>query len=294
MRGLIRIAPLTTIDEYAQCEQLQQQIWESDAIDVVPRHLLLTFQRHGGLVLGAFDPEGHMIGFAFGFLGQRAPDNTLTSETLGAWQHCSHELGVAPQWRGQGVGYELKLAQRDWVMRQGIGLITWTYDPLEIGNASLNLGKLGAICRCYLRDLYGAMADGLNAHLPSDRMEVAWRVASPRVARRVAEGWQRPNLEALTASGAFLANPGRVDGQRVVRPTEVRESDAGRILVEVPANFQAVKRASLDLALEWRLNSRTAFEKYFAVGYSACDVTVADTNELPRAYYLLDKTDDPL
>ena len=294
MRGQIRIAPLTTLDEYAQCERLQQQIWESDAMDVVPRHLLLTFQRHGGLVLGAFDPEGRMIGFAFGFLGQMAPDNVFTDDTLRAWQHCSHEVGVVPQWRGQGVGYELKLAQRDWVMRQGLDLITWTYDPLEIGNASLNLGKLGATCRCYLRDLYGAMADGLNAHLPSDRFEVAWRLASPRVARRVAEGWQRPTLEALMASGANLVNPGQVDGQRVVRPTEVRESDASRVLVEVPANFQAVKRASLDLALEWRLNSRLAFERYFAAGYSACDLALADANERPSAYYLLEKTDDPM
>jgi predicted GNAT superfamily acetyltransferase len=287
MPGPFRIAPLATIDEYAECERLQQRIWESDAIDVVPRHLLLTFQRHGGVVLGAFDSAGQMIGFAFGFLGQAAPDNAWTAHTLPAWQHCSHELGVVRDWRGRGVGYALKLAQREWVMRQGLDLITWTYDPLEIGNASLNLGKLGAVCRCYLRDLYGAMADGLNVHLPSDRFEVAWRVASPRVAQRLAEGWQRPSLATLMAAGAFLANPGKVDRESVIRPTEVQQSEARQIFVEVPANFQAVKKASLDLALEWRLNSRMAFETYFAAGYSACDVVRAGTNDLPRAYYLL-------
>ena len=291
MRGPIRIASLTTIDEYAEIERLQQLIWESDAIDVVPRHLLLTFQRHGGVVLGAFDAAGQMIGFAFGFPGQAAPDNASTAGT--AWQHCSHELGVVREWRGEGVGYQLKLAQRDWVMRQGLDLVTWTYDPLEIGNASLNIGKLGAICRCYLRDLYGAMVDGLNAHLPSDRFEVTWRLASPRVARRVSEGWQRPNLEALMATGAVVVNPGRVDGEKLIRPSNVQPSEARQILVEVPANFQAVKKTSLDLALEWRLNSRMAFETYFAAGYLVSDVLAAEVDSVRRAYYLLEQSDDP-
>ena len=95
MRAPLRIAPLTTVAEYAECERLQQLIWETDAVDVVPRHLLMTFQRHGGMVLGAFDATGQMVGFAFGFLGQAAPGNAAAGGQ--AWQHCSHELGVVRQ-----------------------------------------------------------------------------------------------------------------------------------------------------------------------------------------------------
>ena len=40
-------------------------------------------------------------------------------------------MGVAPGYQGRGVGYRLKLAQREAVLDQGIDLITWTYDPLE-------------------------------------------------------------------------------------------------------------------------------------------------------------------
>jgi predicted GNAT superfamily acetyltransferase len=287
MRASIRIAPLTTIDEYAECERLQQLIWESDAVDVVPRHLLLTFQRHGGVVLGAFDSAGQMIGFSFGFLGQTASDNPLAAGM--PWQHCSHELGVVRAWRGQGVGYQLKLAQRDWVMRQGLDLMTWTYDPLEIANASLNIGKLGATCRCYLRDLYGAMPDGLNAHLPSDRFEVAWRLASLEVVRRVTEGWQPPSRESLLGAGAVVVNPGQVDEQGIIRPSDLRPLEGSQLLVEVPANFQTVKKASLDLALAWRLNSRAAFETSFAAGYSVWDVVLPGAKDVPRAYYLLQK-----
>ncbi len=219
MRPPLRIAPLTTVAEYAECERLQQLIWESDAIDVVPRHLLMTFQRHGGIVLGAFDAAGQMVGFAFGFLGQTAPDNAGASSR--AWQHCSHELGVVREWRGQSVGYQLKLAQREWVLRQGLDLVTWTYDPLELANASLNIGKLGALCRCYLRDFYGTMSDSLNTGLPSDRFEVAWHLASPRVVRRVQDGWRRPQLARLIQAGAAIVNPGQVDAEGVVRPAIV-------------------------------------------------------------------------
>ncbi len=293
MRAPLRIAPLTTIAEYAECEQLQQTIWETDAIDVVPRHLLMTFQRHGGMVLGAFDAAGQMVGFAFGFLGQAAPGNAATGGPV--WQHCSHELGVAREWRGRGVGYQLKLAQREWVLRQGLDLVTWTYDPLEMANASLNIGKLGAVCRCYLRDFYGQMADSLNAGLPSDRFEVVWRLASPRVVRRVQDGWQRRSLAELTEGGAVIVNPGVVEAEGVIRPGILQQSQASRVLVEVPADFQALKKASLDLALAWRLHSREAFETYFSAGYTASDVLKAEVAAAGtrRAYYLLEKTDDP-
>ena len=80
-------------------------------------------------------------------------------------------------------------------------MATWTYDPLESGNAVLNIGKLGAVCRCYLRDLYGTMPDVLNAGLPSDRFEVAWWIESDRVRDRIQKGWLRPSLAALRARG---------------------------------------------------------------------------------------------
>jgi predicted GNAT superfamily acetyltransferase len=290
MPAEIRIAPLTTTQEYAECERLQQLIWNSAAPEVVPSHLLITFQRHGGMVLGAFDAAGAMIGFSFGFLGHTSPDNPLAAGT--SWQHCSHELGVVHEWRGQGVGYRLKLAQREWVLRQGLDVVTWTYDPLETANGTLNIGKLGAICRCYLRDLYGVMADGLNAGIPSDRFEVVWRLASPRVAGRVAHGWRSPQLAAAAQTGADIVNPAQAGEHAFVLPTALNAIDAQRVLVEVPANFQALKRHDLGLAQAWRKHSREVFETCFSAGYTVNDVILPEaTDRLPRVYYLLDKMD---
>ena len=281
----IVIAPLQTMEQYQACERLQQIIWCSDPIEVTPAHLLITAQRHGGLVLGGFDGTGEMIGCLFGFAGRVAPDNPAAAGP--SWQHCSHFMGVVPEWRGRGVGYRLKCAQREWALSQEFQLVTWTYDPLEAANGVLNLGKLGAVCRCYLRNLYGEMADEFNADLPSDRFEVAWWVGSARVRERVEQGWQRPRLDDLLRDGAVILNPGgpRADGR--LEPGETREPEGERLLVEIPARMQALKAADMGLALAWRLSVRAACEVAFAAGHTACDVVRAEVDGLPRVYYLL-------
>jgi predicted GNAT superfamily acetyltransferase len=281
------IAPLRTSEQYRICEALQQRIWQADPVEVVPAHLLITAQRHGGLVLGAFDPDGQMVGFLFGFAGRVAPDNRAASGAQ--WQHCSHLLGVVQEWRGRGVGYRLKLAQREWALGQGYELVTWTYDPLEAGNAVLNLGKLGAVCRCYLRDLYGEMADGLNAGIPTDRFEVAWWIASGRVRQRIAQGWQPPGLERLLDEGTPVLNPSRRGSGGWPEPGPARPPDGARVLVEIPPRFQALKAGNLALALAWRLSVRETCEEAFRAGYTACDVVRAQTDDTPRIYYLLER-----
>ncbi len=165
---MITIRPLTTHNEIFAVEQLQRDAWGVPDIDVVPLHMLITPPRHGGLLLGAFDGE-RLAGFVFGFLG-------LTAD--GRLKHCSHMAGVHPDYRDHGVGYSLKLAQREHVLAQGLDLITWTFDPLETRNAALNFHKLGAVCNTYIRNLYGAMRAAINAGPPSDRFEVAWWIRS--------------------------------------------------------------------------------------------------------------------
>ena len=173
---ILPIRPLSTHGEIRAVEQLQREVWDLPDVEVVPLHVLITAAKNGGLLLGAFDDE-RLVGFVFGFPG-------LTSD--GKLKHCSHMAGVHPAYRDRGLGYSLKLAQRDHVLAQGIDLITWTFDPLETRNATLNFHKLGAVCNTYIPNLYGEMRDGLNAGLPSDRFQVDWWIASERVAQRLA------------------------------------------------------------------------------------------------------------
>lgn len=279
----IHIEKLTTIQQFRQGEELQKQVWGMSDTDVVPLHLLLTAQKNGGLVLGAFDEEGKMIALLFGFLGAR----NATAQQL---KHCSHMMGVLEEWRGQGVGYRLKLAQREHALAQGLELVTWTYDPLESLNAALNIGKLGVVCRTYFRDLYGEMEDGLNVGLSTDRFQVEWWIASQRVAHRLASGGYRPSLDAALESGAQLLNPATAGPDGLVRPSPASlEPTAETVLVEIPAHVQAIKAADIELARHWRAQTRELLEGCFAAGYTVTEFISQVRDDLRRSYYVLQR-----
>ncbi|MEJ2557515.1 MAG: hypothetical protein P8186_15060 [Anaerolineae bacterium] len=266
----IEIRPIRTKDEYRAVEQLQRQVWGLEDAEIVPDHLLLTAQKNGGLVLGAFDisPGGEdeqLVGFVFGFAGL---------SPAGRLKHCSHMTGVAPAYQNRRLGYRLKLAQREHVLAQGIDLITWTFDPLESRNASLNFHKLGATCQTYLRDLYGSMRDALNVGLPTDRFQVEWSIDS--------EGRElSPHSRSATWSLAMCHS----------RPPQISLPIQGdRLLIQIPAYFQAIKATHIELARAWRLHTRVLFEAAFAGGYVVTDLLFAEG----QSCYLLEKDWTPL
>jgi predicted GNAT superfamily acetyltransferase len=252
----VEIRLVRTHDEFAACEAMSRDIWGAAERNVVARELLLTMQHNGGLVHGAFLPEGRLVGFCFGFLGMRD----------GQLRLCSHQLGVLPEFRGTGIGIALKQAQRYDALRQGCELVTWTFDPLEARNAYINLHRLGCIARVYDRDHYGAMEDDLNRGLPSDRFEAEWwlsratppTAADPQVMLRVGSSGE----------------PVREDLDLGPRTTA---------LIAVPPDFQEVKRRSLELALRWRMESRAAFEIAIAAGLIAIDFRRDGTYVMARA-----------
>src|SRR5439155_289012 len=96
-------------------------------------------------------------GFVFGFLGIHDYH----------FRHHSHMLAVRDPYRGSGLAQQLKEAQRDHCLDQGIEIVAWTMDPLEARNARFNFGKLGAYTRTYYRDFYGARPDKSNQGLPA-------------------------------------------------------------------------------------------------------------------------------
>jgi chorismate synthase len=273
----ISIRPLETMEDFRACEDLQRRVWAlPDNLDVVPLHLLVAVQRSGGLLLGAFDGE-EIVGFVFGFLGSAAGKRL---------KHSSHMMGVAPGYQGLGIGYRLKLAQREHALEDGLDLVTWTYDPLESRNAYLNIHKLGALCRTYIRDYYGPMTDGLNVGLPSDRFQVEWWIASKSVARRLAG-----ESSARVSGSAFLVNATAHTVEGLLMPGSlILDADAPLIQLEIPADYQAIKVADPGLALTWRLVTRQVFEAYFLAGYTVVDFLGRSVAGGRLSYYVLQAT----
>ncbi|MCB0058542.1 MAG: hypothetical protein KDE45_16005, partial [Caldilineaceae bacterium] len=204
MTGRIHLRTVTAIEEVEHFQQLERLIWQSPAEDVVPVHVAITVIRNGGGLIAAFADDGPaetggMIGLTFWFPGLGVPttdagghsdkEADLAPRPSPLLKMCSHMAGVLPAWQGHGLGAQLKLAQRDAILAQGMtNWVSWTYDPLFRTNAVLNIRRLGALCNTYKRDWYGVMKDGLNAGVPSDRCQVDWWLDSARVEGRVARG----------------------------------------------------------------------------------------------------------
>ncbi len=278
----IQIRLLESPEELLLVEELQRQVWPGNETDVVPVHLLRAAVDHGGLVIGALT-GGQLVGFVFGFPG--------VTESRGGPRpmHASHMAGIHPDYRDRGLGFRLKRAQWQMVRAQGLGLIQWTYDPLLSRNARLNIAKLGAVCNTYIREYYGEMRDGLNAGLPSDRLRVDWWVNTSRVERRLSANSRRSlDLAHFLASGAQILNPTRLRPDGWPEPVEVDAAAEGEnlLLVEIPADFQALRQADAALALAWRMHNRALLEDLFARGYLITDFVFLPGAQ-PRSFYVL-------
>jgi predicted GNAT superfamily acetyltransferase len=175
--GAIEIRRCRGLDELRACVALQKEVWNFTDAELVPLRMFVVADKVGGQVMGAFD-GADMVGFALSVPGTRSGHTYLHS----------HMLAVRKDHRNGGLGRRLKMLQREDALARGIDLIEWTFDPLEIKNAYLNLEKLGAIARRYNINQYGITSSPLQGGLPSDRLIAEWWLRSKRVETLLATG----------------------------------------------------------------------------------------------------------
>jgi predicted GNAT superfamily acetyltransferase len=182
--GLVTIRKCEALEEMQGCFALQKEVWKFSDAELVPVRLFVVANKIGGQVIGAFvqsdseqsdtrDGDGaeELIGFAMAIPGVRNGHAYLHSQML----------AVREQYRNGGLGRRMKLYQRDEALARGFELMEWTFDPLEIKNAYLNIEKLGAIARRYSVNQYGITSSPLQGGLPSDRLVAEWWLKSKRV-----------------------------------------------------------------------------------------------------------------
>lgn len=238
------IRDLHGMAEFHAAEGLQRDVWGPDD-KTDPGDLMMVIQAEGGLAAGAF-LGNRLIGYVFAF-----------PTTTPGVQH-SHRLAVRAEARGLGLGLKLKLYQADWCLQRGIRHVRWTYDPLRLPNAALNIGRLGATAATYHRDYYGEMG-GINAGTASDRLLVDWRLDGERFGR-------------CRAGQALL--------------TEAEASAARR--VALPADFATLLRIDPGAASAERFRVRDEIEAAFSEGF-----IIADVDAREPAYLLLRSSNCP-
>ena len=233
---MFTLRDLHTIDEFREVVDLERRIWEySDLADVVTVPVFIITVKRGAILIGAFDERNAMVGFVYSIVGTKQ----------GRAMQWSHMAGVIAEHRGQGLGCELKLAQRERALVAGFDLIEWTFDPLQAANAHLNFRKLGVTCEEYAVNIYGESSSVLHRGTPTDRLVVQWHIRDAHVERRISG-----DAEPVTAG-------------------------AHTTWIDIPAGFTRLQRDDPERALEWRLRTRQRFQACFAEGYRAVDFEIA-------------------
>jgi predicted GNAT superfamily acetyltransferase len=232
--------------------ELEIQVWGIHPRDSFPAHMLCLAHHHGGAVLIA-EADNQLIGFSIGFPARRGDEIVL-------W---SYITGVHPDWQGKGVGSTLKRTQRKWAGARGYNYIVWSFDPLQAGNANLNLNRLKAVARVYHENLYGVMNDEINRGMRSDRLEAWWKVHN------------HDRFDASNTQPVFLVAD--QDGTPV-SPATFPSDTFQPLAIAIPRSRNVDRHA-------WQQSVRRAFRHAFLLGYEAHQFVRTDATN----YYLLSR-----
>lgn len=260
----LTIRALHTFDEFRQVMALESEIWGyDDPEDAVGIPMFVITLKRGGILLGAFDGT-RLVAFVYSIAGIKH----------GRPMQWSHMLGVLPEYRGTGVGRELKIEQRRISMEMGLDLMEWTYNPLQTANAHLNFRRLGVVVEDYVENVYGESSSVLHRGNPTDRFIAQWWMRTPRVGRAVAArhdveaGALSPREEWDRAAPVNVVN--RRDRWTACEGATLG-AEAPWLTVGVPDGFTEMLIGDPGLAESWRLATRGLFNHYLPRGYTVVD-----------------------
>jgi predicted GNAT superfamily acetyltransferase len=197
------IRECTTIEDLERCVALQREAFGLPDIEISPIRHLIVSRYAGGWTLGAL-VDGKLVGFVHHLVAVRQND-----EIIGY----SHMMAVAKEYQNQGVGAQLKWAQRERALAEGRSFIKWTWDPMQARNAHFNLNRLGVTVDTYADNFYGIdynadPTQGERPGLQSDRLFANWNLRSARVnALASGSSWSGSGkpLGAITIPGSWTA-----------------------------------------------------------------------------------------
>ena len=272
-----RFRKLEKPEEFRQVSEVERSVYGAEASGLAPSvPLQRALQDNGGLVLGAF-ADIYLAGFAASTLGW---DGT----TL---YHYSLLTAVRPEYQNHHLGTQLKLAQRDEVLRLGLHEIRWVLDPLQSRAAWLQVRRLGARPDRYYSHYFGQLGDSVNQGLETDRVRVVWTLDAPEVERRV--GGTLPTADEdrrrWKESAPIVETEPGDSGIRV--PTAVGEPHGASAHLEVPFDLALVRQHEPGALRRWRHAVRDAFRIATDLGYVVDDFAVVAPEHERRSFFLL-------
>ena len=275
----ISIRELESVEDLRQAVTLEREVWESSDADVTPITLAVATHAAGAMWLGAFD-GAELVGFAL----------ALPSIEHGSLGFHSHMLGVRPGWRDHGVGFALKMAQRQRALAIGVRKMTWTFDPLRAANAYFNFNKLGVISNDYRVDFYGSRTSSPLHANGTDRLFVTWQMSERRVEDRLRGKDVRTEvLDALVHLEPLVQFAG--NGQSRIADL-FQLLGRQRAAIEIPGDIGRIERDNPALGREWRVATRSAFTEALKAGFIVTEFCRSIRGQQGPGAYLLERADD--
>ena len=251
------IKQLSAFHELDAMSDLQTAVWGFDPIDVVPSYIFVAAVRAGGLVLGAFDGD-RLIGYALGFRGYVDGHHFMYS----------HLVGVHPEHRDGGVGFELKMAQKKFALENELEKIVWTFNPMHSRNARLNISKLGGRVSRYISP---AQSDSAFKGFLTPRFEVTWDIHQTN---EEADGWSKATAIVRVGENGFpLLQPG------------IDVSGESLLSLPIPLNFDSMLETDPERAQAWQSMVMEFSERVINHGFDVIDFKCDETS----GHYLLSR-----
>lgn len=269
--------------EAAASRAIQRQVWGSPDEFLYPCDIHSAEFAAGTSLVARV--EGKVAGFLFGFYafdGAPLPAD-WADRYNGSFRIESQTLGVLPDYRGLRIANLLKKRQAELAWREGVGVVTWTADPLQAPNAALNFGLLKAIAFEFAPDLYPFRNELNRVH--ASRFGLTWLVGSKRVRDMPVIGARADILDLTRRPQIPRANNGCDDARF--------DLNADLIAIETPADWTTLQAHDPTQAQAWRTLTDAVFKHYIGLApgqYAVTGVGVADE----KRFLLAERSDDRL
>ncbi len=240
---------------------LEMEVWgfsEADSDSILTMKVISNPDMRLGYSFGAYS-ENEMVGGCVFFA------------SLDAGKVYGHLVCFKEEFRNRNMG---TLFIRDCfrhMMKEGVRKAFWTYEPLDAGNSSVYINKLGGAAVKYIPD-YIEIEDRINGGVPLDRMICEVDLS-----------------EADSRSGGKIDFSDAVENFPII--TEHTEIEEEFMLLEIPGDYKKLKSMSLENAVKFRMESRRKFMEWINErGFIGEKIVTGFENDLRRNFYLLHKS----
>ena len=247
-------------EEIRQLIELEREVWgfsEADSDSVLTRKVMSN--------------QLFQMGYTFGaFLGDELFGGSVYFASLVPGRVYGHLVCLKPAFRNKELGTRFLLDSFRFMHQRGVQELFWTYEPLDAGNATVYINKLGGRATRYLPE-YIEIEDTINGGVPLDRMVCEVDLSC----------LDRGSKETVEMEDALQRFP--VVGAEGF-PVK------GRVLLEIPGDYKSLKAGSIEEATRVRLATRELFDEWInRKEYAGVHIVSGKENGVRRNFYLLER-----